>query len=217
MWRRIIWAFSWLIYRLFINIFFKFEIRGRENYKNLKKPFIIASNHASYLDGEIISIAFHWNSRFFPIRFMAAEYYYNQLILGSILWFLGSFPVKQGIGIDKALELAVKLIRNDEVVGIFPEGKKTRDGNLGEGKPGISYLALKTGAMILPIGLSGTFGLSPANILLGIFKRRKIIISFGKPFYLKDYVGKHNPDPEKDREILLKGAEIVMKKIKKLI
>lgn len=212
-WRKIIWLFAWPVYRLFTAVFFQFEARGKENLRNLDKPFIIAANHASYLDGELIVVAFPWNSEFFPIRYMAAEYYYKKLFLGSILWLLGGFPVIQRIRLDESLALAVSLLKNGSVIGIFPEGKKTRDGNFGEAKPGVAYLALKSGLPILPVGISGTFGL---NIKTIIFNRRKIAINFGKPFYLKDLVGNIGPDPEKDREILIKGAQIAIEKIKEL-
>lgn len=212
--RKIIWIFAWPIYRLFVAIFFKFEVKGTDNLKNLKKPFIIAANHASYLDGELIVVALPWFSAYFPIRYGAAEYYYNQLVLGTILWILGGFPIKQGIGIEQSLKQAVNLLKNNEVVGIFPEGKISRNGDLGKGKPGISYLALKTGCQILPVGIAGSYNLSVKSV---IFERRKITVNFGKPFFIQEYIGQRNPDPEKDREILIKGAQIVMDKIKKLL
>ncbi|OGZ32756.1 MAG: hypothetical protein A3H02_02130 [Candidatus Niyogibacteria bacterium RIFCSPLOWO2_12_FULL_41_13] len=212
-WRKIVWMFFWPLYRLFAELFFQFEIKGGENLKNLKKPFILAANHASYLDGEFIVVAFPWNSEFFPIRYMAAEYYYKKLFLGSILWLLGGFQVVQGIGLDESLAPAVSLLlKNSDVVGVFPEGKITKDGNFGEGKPGVAYLALKTNLPVLPVNISGSFGLN--NIKTVVFGRKKVGITFGKPFYLKDYVGEHNPDPEKDKEILIKGTKIVMEKIK---
>lgn len=212
-WRKIIWLFAWPVYRLFTAIFFKFEVKGRENLRNLNKPFIIAANHASYLDGEFIVVAFPWNSEFFPIRYMAAEYYYKKLFLGSILWLLGGFPVIQGVRLDESLASTVSLLKDGNVVGMFPEGKKTGDGQFGEAKPGVAYLALKSDLPILPVGISGTFGLDIKTILFG---RRKIAINFGKPFYLKDFVGNINPDTKKDREILIKGAQITMEKIKEL-
>lgn len=208
-----IWLFAWPAYRLFTAVFFQFEAKGKENLRNLNKPFIIAANHASYLDGELIVVAFPWNSKFFPIRYMAAEYYYNQMILGTILWILGGFSIVQKIGLDKSLSPAVSLLNKGDIIGIFPEGKKTKNGQFGEAKPGVTYLALKTDTPILPIGVSGTFGLDIKTIIFG---RRKIAINFGKPFYLKDFVGNINPDPEKDREILIKGAQITMEKIKEL-
>lgn len=212
-WRKIILLFVWPVYRLFMAIFFKFKVKGRENLRNLNKPFIIASNHASYMDPELIAVAFSWNSKFFPIRYITGAPYYNKLILGTIIWILGGFPVVQGIGLDKSLASAIYLLKDGDVVGVFPEGKKTRDGTFSEAKPGVAYLALKTGLPILPVGVSGTFGLSVKTIL---FDRRKIAINFGKPFYLKDFIGDINPDPEKDKEILIKGAQIAMEKIKEL-
>lgn len=212
-WRKIVLLFVWPAYRFFIAIFFQFEAKGKENLRHLNKPFIIASNHASYLDPELIAAAFPWNSEFFPIRYITGAPYYNKLILGTIIWILGGFPVIKKIGIDKSLAGAVSLLNKGDIVSIFPEGKKTRDGQFGEAKPGVSYLALKSGLPILPVGISGTFGLNIKTILFG---RRKITINFGELFYLKDFVGNINSDPEKDREILIKGAQITMEKIKEL-
>ena len=179
--RKFIWNFTWLFMRPILTIFCRFEVSGKENFLKLEKPFIIAAaTHANYADPFIVSAALPFNSDFFPIRYMTKSKIFDKPVLRVILKTYGAFRVEYDIGIENSLKNAVSLVKNGEIVGIFVEGGKSRNGELGEIKSGAAYLALKTNTPVLPLALSGTFGLNIVNLL---FFRNKIAISFGQPIF----------------------------------
>ena len=72
-------------------------------------------------------------------------------------WFfanvMGVFPVKRGTGDTGAIDTAVQLVKEGKMMGIFPEGTRSRDGKLGRGKSGAALIVSRTGAMVLPVGI----------------------------------------------------------------
>lgn len=179
--RKFIWNFTWLAVRPILIIFCRFKVYGKENLLKLEKPFIIAAAmHANYADPFIAAAALPFNSDFFPIRYMTKANIFDKSVLREILKIYGAFRVEYNIGIENSLKDAVSLVKNGEVVGIFVEGGKSRNGKLGEIKPGAAYLALKTDIPVLPLALSGTFNLNVVNLL---FRRNKVVVSFGQPIF----------------------------------
>lgn len=183
--KKFFWNLTWLILRPLLNFFCHFEINGIENIKKIDSNFIIAlAIHANYADPFIAGSAFPFNCRCFPIRYMTAKKFIEMPIIGKILKSYGAFPVERQseLPIEEVVKEAVFLLENRETLGIFIEGRLSKDGNLGELKLGAAYLSLKTNIPILPMALSGTFGLNFINFFL---RRKKIIISFDELIYPK--------------------------------
>ncbi len=113
------------------------------------KKCIICCNHTSLMDPAFLLVSYPKY-----IYFMAkAELFQNKLAA----WFLGtvmkSFPVSRGTGDTHAIETARKILEDGHVLGIFPEGTRSKTGELGRGKSGAALLAAQTGAHILPVCL----------------------------------------------------------------
>lgn len=180
--QKFLWNLTWLIIRPLLIIFCHFQIRTNYNHNDIRPPFIIAiATHANRIDPYIVGAAFDFNSIFFPIRYATAERYIYMPVLGSFLKAYGAFPVKHGEGPEKSLQEAINLLQKGKVVGIFPEGKLSRDGVLQNGKRGTAYLSQTTRLPILPVGLSGTHKLNPITFLL---RRNYIKVTFGRPFII---------------------------------
>jgi 1-acyl-sn-glycerol-3-phosphate acyltransferase len=116
-----------------------------------KGRLIICSNHISYLDPVIIT-------DFMPgyIYFMAKEELYDHKILGSLISFFNAFPVKrEGFSID-TFRTSQEVLKSENILGIFPEGTRSTEGIIREGKRGVGLLAVSNKAPILPIAISGT-------------------------------------------------------------
>jgi len=121
---------------------------------------------------------------------------------------LGCIPVsKTKRGRKKALRQALNLLKNDEVIGIFPEGTRTFNGKLLRARTGVAKLAL-TGVPIIPLGITGTFKLWPRQQKFPKFKK-VVEIKIGKPIYFKA--------KRVNKKILHEFADQVMRKIGKLI
>jgi 1-acyl-sn-glycerol-3-phosphate acyltransferase len=117
-------------------------------------PAVIAANHPSYLDPILLSLQVER-----PIRFMAWDALFRIPLLGALMRLFGAFPVDvhPGGGRD-AYEKARTLIEEGELVGIFPEGKRSRSGWLEERlREGAARLSWETGAPLVPATITGAF------------------------------------------------------------
>jgi len=172
---------SWKLGNIFLSFFFKFEIKGRENLKDLGGPLIIVYNHCSMLDPFVVMASIPSSSKIAPIHFAVWYKHFYKLYFFPFLLLSGAFPVKQGVGLEEALKSAIKVLNNNGTVGIAPEGKRRHFGRPRKGRRGSAFLALKTNSPLLPFYIEGTLGLSPSEFFL---RKRKITLVIGKPFCL---------------------------------
>ncbi|MGB9678585.1 MAG: lysophospholipid acyltransferase family protein [Thermoanaerobacteraceae bacterium] len=179
-----------------IKIIFRIKVEGIQNIPE-KGPIIICPNHISLLDPPVIGALI--NRR---VYFMAKAELYKNPILGFLLKKgLGAFPVKRGTADFSAIKTALSYLKKGQAVGIFPEGTRSKNGKLKDAEAGVSLLAIKSRALVIPIGISGKYGLFS-----------KINIRIGKPLSFDKYY--ENRPSQKDLESI--GKEI-MDEISKLI
>lgn len=112
-------------------------------------PFIVVANHQSYLDPIYVGLSLPYQ-----LQFMAKAESFKHPILGKILPRLGAFPVNRETNDIKAVKKAIQVLRNGEILGIFPEGTRKSDHEEAI-KNGAAYFSLKLGVPILPIGVIG--------------------------------------------------------------
>ncbi|MFZ2538961.1 MAG: lysophospholipid acyltransferase family protein [Oscillospiraceae bacterium] len=126
---------------------YKIRFYGEENMPT-NKGYILASNHVCNIDPLFIGIACKKN-----VRFMAKAELFKNPILGAILHKVGTFPVSRGTGDHSAIDKAIQVVKCGDVLGIFPEGTRSKDGKLGRAKSGAVVVAAKTGGDIVPVGI----------------------------------------------------------------
>ena len=145
----------WLVYP-FIRLFIRVEYFGAENLPK-DKGYILCANHISIADMFVIAVPVKCQ-----IRYMAKGELFK---FAPLKWFfsaLGSFAVKRGQGDTGAIDKACSIIESGGVLGIFPEGTRSKTGQPGKAKSGIALIAMRTKADILPISIkysTGTFKL----------------------------------------------------------
>ncbi|WP_372697747.1 lysophospholipid acyltransferase family protein [Arthrobacter sp. JSM 101049] len=159
-------------------------------------PFIVASNHLSFLDSVIIQAICPR-----PVAFFAkAEYFTTPGVKGRAMkaFFesVGSIPVERGeqAASVAALDALVDLLEDGQGVGIYPEGTRSRDGRLYRGRTGVGWLALSTGAPVVPVGLVGTERLQPAGS--NRITPNKFTLTVGEPLQF-EHVGRKHPLPQR--------------------
>lgn len=183
-------AIGWILFK----IFWRMEIIGSENIPK-KGPLIIASNHASYLDPLILGISMKRN-----VHFIAKKEVFNNVFGNFICRKLNAFPVDREKIIDiNALKTSINILQCGKVLGIFPEGRRSNNGKLQEFKLGIIKIAMKTGAPILPVGITGSNRIYPRGKTFPVLFRHKIIVRYGSPKYL---ISKNNRDKNYQKESL---------------
>ena len=188
----------WFLVRPGLRLFCRFKFYGRKNLKLVSREHgvIFAANHASELDPPVFNAAFRFGSEHVPLYFASDElkifkstkkFSWRARLYGSSWFFraLGAFPVftnqwkKDGaIDYEKALRNQIKLLKNQESVLFFPEGKRTENGKLGKTEPGIGYLFYHTKTTIVPVAISGTFNVTPRSFFS---RKHTITVTFGEP------------------------------------
>jgi 1-acyl-sn-glycerol-3-phosphate acyltransferase len=148
---------------------YRLHARGRENIPE-QGGFVLASNHVSNFDPWPLGMPL-WPERF--LRFMAkSELYWFPLTL--ILDAVGAFPIRRGQADVEAMETAVRLAREGNVVAMFPEGTRRKKGLVKryEARPrtGAARIALEAGVPLVPAAVKGTdrlLSLGPLRVAYG--------------------------------------------------
>lgn len=147
-----------------------YKISGLENFPS-DGPVIVACNHISMWDPIIVGCSMPRQ-----VYFMAKEELMKLPVVGQILRAVGAFPVKRGQGDIGAFRRSIGLLKEGKVLGIFPEGTRSKSGQIQEAMAGIALIVDKSHAPILPVKVYGAKGLLTQ-------KRGKIGIIIGKPLY----------------------------------
>ena len=183
------------------------KISGLENFPK-KGGFIIAANHGSSFDTVVIPSLFI-KMRKPKVHYVAKKelfegWFARQFFLGA-----GCIPVDRKKPGKAAMKHVLAALKKGEIIGMFPEGTRTRDGKLREAKTGIARLALWSKAPVVPVGLDDPYKLWPKGRLLP--KKGKFDFNIGKPINLEKYY-KREESKKLYREITTK----IMKEIAKL-
>lgn len=200
-----------LVHWLFIK-----EVKGWENIP--KRNFILVSNHQSYLDVIIngylcVPRRFHFIGQIEGFRIPL------KWLIASLYFFSGVIPLnrKNEQSREKVVKEAVSVLKKGDILIIYPEGRRSTDGEVQEGKPGVAKIFLKTEVPILPAGIKGTFALFPPKGKLKI--KRIIKINIGKPLFFKEELErakKLEENSEEYQQILQKITNKTMEEINNL-
>lgn len=122
-------------------------IKGKNNMPK-EGGCIAAGNHIHLIDPIVLSFA---QKR--QMRFMAKSEAFENPIVACLCRWYGAFPVKRGSADGNSLGTAMQILEEDGVLGIFPEGTRSRTGEIGRGKTGTALLAYKSGKPIYPFAI----------------------------------------------------------------
>lgn len=163
--------------KAFLLIFNRWDVRGEENIPK-SGPVVLVANHVSYWDPPVVGCAVRRK-----VHFMAKEELFRVPFLKLLLPHLECFPVKRGKADMGALRTALKYLGNGEVLGIFPEGTRSKTREIQAFEQGAALIAIKGGATVIPIALLGTPEAFPASL------RGHIRVRIGEPLLYKELEG----------------------------
>jgi len=138
-------------------------------------PLIVAPLHVSHLDPP--AVACGTNRR---LSFMAKEELFDHWLFGRFIRSVGAFPIKRGDGDMEAVRLAIKIIEGGGALLIFPEGTRGDGKHMQPVNRGVTMLAKRTGAKVVPVGVVGTHVAWPKGQKK--IKRSRIRVIYGEPF-----------------------------------
>lgn len=172
--------------------FYRFEVIGKENIP-LEGGVLLCTNHISNFDPPTVGIT---ASR--PIHFIAKEELFSVPVLGKLLPKVNAIPVKRGMSDREALRKGLAVLKEGKVLGLFPEGTRSKDGELGKGLAGAGFFALRSNAQVVPCAIIGPYK---------AFNRLKVV--YGKPI---------NMDELRENKVNAEQAtEVIMNQIQELI
>lgn len=182
----------------FFKVFFRYKIIGIENIPT-NGGVVIASNHISLWDPPVVGAGLDR-----PVNFMAKEELFAFGPLRWIITIMKAFPVKRGAADRGAIRHAINLLKNGEILGLFPEGTRSKTGELGKPEAGVGMIVLKAGVPIIPAAIIGTNRVFKDGNILPQF-----IIKYGKPIIITE--------DKMDRDSMENIGKLIMQEISCLL
>lgn len=146
--RFLAWVLTYCVYR--------FRIRGEENIPT-KGAAVLVCNHVSFADAVLLMCA---SPR--PIRFLMDREIFNTPVIGTVFRLCKAIPVcsprQDRAAYEQALQQAMQVLRDGDLLGIFPEGRLSTDGNIGEFKAGLMKVIAEEPAPVIPMALQNLWG-----------------------------------------------------------
>jgi 1-acyl-sn-glycerol-3-phosphate acyltransferase len=175
----------------------RLTVRGFEHFP-WRGPMILACNHQSYWDPPAAGAM---SPR--PLHFMARRSLFSNPVFGILITLLSAFPVERDKADPKAVLAALDILRKGRALLIFPEGTRSRSGQLGRAREGVGMLALRSGAPVIPCYLHNTDRITPKGSHLLHFP--KVTVHLGPAVDLSDFASQ-----ELGREVYQQAADRIM-------
>ena len=186
-----------VISRIFFVLLFRAEAKGVENIPDTG-AVILAANHMSNCDPPFLG-------SFMPreVCYMAKEELFQNPVFSRAITACHSFPVKRGAADRKAIKHALNLLAEGKCLGLFPEGTRSRTGEIGDAELGVGLFASKSKAPVIPAAIIGTDKVFSSE---KFFPKLKVI--YGSPMYFEG--------DRKSKEDLAKFSRSVLDEIGRL-
>jgi len=161
--------------KLFARLFFQMRVVHQERMIE-QGPLILAVNHTSFIDPPLAGICSRRG-----VYYLARKTLLKWPFFGPLFPAMNVIPVERDGNDMSALREVIEKIREGNGVVLFPEGTRSKDGNLQPGRAGIGLVIAKTGAPVLPMRIFGAFEAFPKNAKMPQFSPVTVVI--GEPLY----------------------------------
>ena len=199
---------SWFYYmgrvivRILLLLFTNWQVIGKENIPR-EGSLIVVANHLNLADPPILGVCIPRK-----MIIMAKQELFRPRFTGYFIKGFGAFPVRKNQLDREALRQSDRVLKSGMALAMFPEGTRSSNAQLQSGLPGSALVAARSGASILPVGITGTENIRGKAWL---FKRPRITINIGHPFKLPAVEGKIN------RDQLNSHTDFIMRQISRLL
>lgn len=167
--------------RMLLFLLAQWQVRGRENIPE-QGPLLIVANHINLADPPILAVSIRRKA-----MFMAKEELFRSRFSRFFVRNFGAFPIRRGRLDRGALRRAEQLLARGLALIMFPEGQRSKNARLQPAFAGSALVAVRSDVPILPVGITGTEKIKGRAWL---FRRPRITVNIGHPFYLPAVNGK---------------------------
>jgi 1-acyl-sn-glycerol-3-phosphate acyltransferase len=174
---------SWVFLRLRYDL----KVTGQKNVPRTG-PVILACNHVSHLDPLVLGVS---SPR--RVVFMARHTLWSGFLMSTLMDAMDCVPLRRGESDVWAIRESARRLKKGAVLGLFPEGTRQLDGQLGNAKRGVSLLASLAKSCVVPAVVSGTYEALPKGAKR--LQRSKIRVAFGKPIAYTTETSKKGVSP----------------------
>ena len=164
---------GWNLSRCVAAIYFRWRAFNAERVP-LQGPVILAGNHASYIDPPLIGGSLHRE-----INYLARDNLFRLPVFSQILRSWNCVPVDRDGGGAAGLKAILDRLLKGGAIILFPEGTRSRDGNLKPARSGIGLTVIKSTAPVVPVRTFGTFEAYGPHLKLP--RPKKLFVKFGRP------------------------------------
>ena len=166
--------------RLLLRLLARLDVRGRENLPQ-GGPLLVVFNHVAHADGAVVIATLPWE-----VEAISLSDLFRVPLTGQLLRLYGAIPVHRDAYDRELLRRALGVLAEGKVLALAPEARQSPTGALERGREGAAYLALRSGAALLPIGLTGT---ETVPTMWKRLRRPHITVTIGPPFHLPGPLG----------------------------
>jgi 1-acyl-sn-glycerol-3-phosphate acyltransferase len=169
------YAVGWWFFQAYFRAYHRFEAFNPERVP-LQGPVILASNHASYIDPPLVGSGVRRQ-----INFLARDTIFHVPVLASILRSWDVVPVDRDGGTGRGLKAILDRLARGGAIILFPEGTRSRHGELNPARSGIGLAVIKSAAPVVPARVFGTYAAFGPK--MNIPRPRKLKVKFGQPMF----------------------------------
>ena len=200
---------GWVLFRAVYATYFRWRVFGAKNVPQ-QGGVILASNHSSFLDPPLVGAGLKRD-----INYLARESLFRFPGIGALLRSWNSVPVDRDGGGAKGLKnILARLLAGGGII-LFPEGTRTKDGNLQPARSGIGLTVIKSTAPVVPVRVFGTFEAYGRHVTIP--RPHRVVVKYGKPLdFEKLRAEAKTCDKTRLEEIYQQVADEIMAAIAKL-
>lgn len=204
------WLFKFVLVGPLLRLLYRFDVKGLDHVPK-DGPAILAMNHTAFFDSIFVPLMVRRK-----ITFLAKDEYFfspgiNGWFMAQIFRGLGQVPISRSGGSASvaALRTGVEVLGDGNLLGIYPEGTRSPDGQLYRGHTGVARMAMTANVKVIPVGIKGMRALQPPGKLVPRLGR--VTIEFGEPLDFSRYDGM-----SEDRFVLRSATDEIMYEIMEL-
>jgi 1-acyl-sn-glycerol-3-phosphate acyltransferase len=164
---------GWRCFRLLFRCYFRWRVFNPERVPP-SGPVILASNHASYIDPPLVGAGVTRH-----INFLARDSIFRVPVLSAVLRSWEVVPVDRDGGTGRGLKLILRRLAEGGAIILFPEGTRTRHGDLNPARSGIGLVVIKSNAPVVPVRVFGTHEAFGPHMWLP--RPRRLTVKYGLP------------------------------------